>query len=113
MASAEEALRRLGAAEDRIRQLSEDLEEHRAEIVRQNERHQTLVADLRAAFDLQVAEVASLKSDVQALQALLAAGRGGSTGLRLVDARIMDKPSKFWGKASEWKDWSDGFVAFA
>ena len=25
----------------------------------------------------------------------------------------MDKPSKFWGKASEWKDWSDGFVAFA
>ena len=97
MASAEEALRRLGKAEDRIRQLSEDLAEHRAEVARQNERHQTLVADLRAAFDLQVAEVASLKSDVQALQALLAAGRGGSTGLRLVDARIMDKPSKSWG----------------
>ena len=24
----------------------------------------------------------------------------------------MDKPSKFWGKASEWKDWSEAFQAF-
>ena len=47
----------------------------------------------------------------ESLQAI-AAGRGGSAGLRLVDTRVLDKPGKFFGKTTEWRDWKESFLSF-
>ena len=63
-------------------------------------------------MEAQVAGGAALKDDVGLLKRLLAEGRGGAPGPRWVDTRIMEKPSKFFGKSADWKDSAESFVAF-
>ena len=113
--SAEEAaalVRRLSAAEEGLQKLGAALDSHRAEIIAQHERHAKLMHDLQAAFERQAADITSLRAEQEETRRALAAGAGGSAGLRLIDTRIMDKPTKFHGEQTEWKDWSEGLQAF-
>ena len=60
---------------------------------------------------LEALETLEALEPLKALEALQA-GRGGAAGDGLMDPRLLDKPGKFDGSQSAWKDWSESIQAF-
>ena len=76
---------------------------------------QGLVAALRTEFDELKARLGRLELELEELREAVEAlqqGRGGSAGSALLDPRLLEKPGKFHGKPSEWRDWSESLKAF-
>ena len=110
---------RIATVEGGLRDTTQGLVHHQAELVNVNNRHVKLLEDLRGEFTRLRSE---LNGQVEALRLenkelrdalpALASGGAGPAGLRLVDTRIIDKPKPFHGQDSQWRDWSEAFQSF-
>ena len=115
MAEAAAIIARLERVEVGLTAANAALDAHRQELVSNNDRFAKLLADLTEQFRLVQEQQLTQARELAAVQEALAAlhaGRGGTTGLRLVDTRVLDKPGKLFGKVTEWRDWKEGFLSF-
>ena len=66
-----------------------------------------LVSALRREFEVLAQRLNTLESELRELRLALEAlqdGRAGPAGKGLLDPKLVDKPGKFHGKQSEWRD---------
>ena len=115
MATLDDLQRAVGVLQKALQDTQASLLHHQAELVRVNERHAKLIADLTTEFgrlrgDIE-GRVEGLRTDLEAVRDAAAAG-GVDGAFRLVDTRIMDKPKPFRGQGKDWRDWSESFQAF-
>ena len=93
--------RRLGAAETQVSAT--------------NTSANALVAALREEFTRMGEAFSALQLETQELREAVEAvrgGRAGAAGTYLLDPKFLEKPGKFAGVQSEWKDWSEAMQAF-